>query len=74
MTFDGETVCGYPTPDNRCTVQVPERAPATLRWGGQQNTVFSHWSAACSGTGPTCTIDPAGNPTIGANFTDSPGW
>ena len=38
VTHDGETVCGYPTPDNRCTVQVPERAPATLRWGGQQNT------------------------------------
>jgi len=73
VAHDGETVCGYGTPGDRCTVQVPERAPATLRWGGQQNTVFSHWSAGCSGTGPTCTIDPTGHPTVTATFTHSDG-
>ena len=76
VTHDGTPVCGYGTPDDRCTVQVPERAPATLTWGSQQVTAFSHWSGACTGTGPTCTIaDPTTHPTITANFTQSDsGW
>ncbi|HKJ55038.1 MAG TPA: hypothetical protein VJ978_03550, partial [Nitriliruptoraceae bacterium] len=73
VEYRSQPVCGHGVAGgNTCTVEVPARAPATLRAHGMQFTGLSHWTGACTGSGWTCTIaDPSTSPTVTAHFTSS---
>ncbi|HKJ55041.1 MAG TPA: hypothetical protein VJ978_03565 [Nitriliruptoraceae bacterium] len=78
VEHDRTRVCGPGAGGTTCTVQVPERELATLHAIVDHTvTELSHWSGACTGTDPACTIDPAGHPTATAHFvapTGGGGW
>jgi GH25 family lysozyme M1 (1,4-beta-N-acetylmuramidase) len=51
-----------------CSRSVDPDATVTLTAVPDADAYFSGWSGACTGTAPTCTIQMAGNRTVGARF------
>jgi alpha-tubulin suppressor-like RCC1 family protein len=56
-----------------CGAQYTPDTVVTLTATPARDTRFSHWSGACSGAAPTCTVTMSAAQWVGAAFTDATG-
>ncbi len=72
LQIGNQDVCGFRIGLWTCTVRVPERGPNVhvhAASAGIEPVQFDRWSGACTGTNPSCTIDPSrGSQSLTATF------
>jgi hypothetical protein len=55
-----------------CTEPIAIGVPATISAAPSANSTFVGWSGACTGSAPSCTVNPIGNESVTATFNSTP--